>query len=238
MSHNWFEITQFPNRIFRIREPGLGPLHSSHSWLIVGNDKALLIDTCVGIVPLSPFVRSLTSRPVICLLSHSHYDHIGGAYEFMDRRMHPAEMDILENPTPELTFWGGWLNIDSFNFLPTPNYDFSNYAIKPAPPTGLLYDGDEIDLGGRILQILHVPGHSPGLIAVYDPEIGALFSSDALYQGKMFFDLKGSDKVAARQSIRRLINLGARILYPGHYDILQDDAIVATAKSQLALLNG
>jgi glyoxylase-like metal-dependent hydrolase (beta-lactamase superfamily II) len=237
MSHNWFEITQLPSRIFQIREPGLGPLHSSHSWLIIGNDKALLIDTCVGIVPLLPFVKSLTSLPIICILSHSHYDHIGGAHEFADRRMHPAEMEIMCNPTAELTLWGGWLNIGSFNFLPTPNYDFSNYAIKPAPPSALLYDGDEINLGGRQLQILHVPGHSPGLLAVYEPEIGALFSTDALYQGEMFFDLRGSDKTAARHSIRRLINLGAQILYPGHNAILQSDEIAEVGRLQLIRLN-
>ena len=106
---DWFEITAFRNRIYRISEPALGPLHGSHSWLIVGSEIALLIDTGVGVAPLAPVIRGLTDLPVICLISHSHYDHIGGAHEFTDRRMHEAEAAIMTDPTPALTFWGGWL---------------------------------------------------------------------------------------------------------------------------------
>ena len=236
MSRDWFEITPFPDRVFRISEPALGPLHGSHSWLVLGDQKALLIDTGVGVAPLAPVIKNLTSLPVICLLSHTHYDHSGGAHEFADRRMHPAEKEIMANPTPELTFWGGWLRADSFADFPSPDYDFSHYGIKPAPPTALLSDGDRIDLGGRWFEVLHVPGHSPGLLAVYEEERGALFSTDALYDGEMFFNLRGSDTEAARHSLRRLAGLGARVLYPGHYENLDAETLVRVAQSQLARL--
>ena len=236
MGQDWFEITPFPDRIFRISEPALGPLHGSHSWLVQGDHNALLIDTGVGITPLAPVIKSLTRLPVICLLSHTHYDHIGGAHEFANRRMHPAEIEIIANPTPELTFWGGWLKADSFTHFPSPDYDFANYAIKPAPPTGLLHDGDTIDLGGRLLEVLHVQGHSPGLLALYEAKTGALFSTDALYDGEMFFNLKGSNTKAARHSLSRLAGLSARVLYPGHYENLDAETLVRVAQSQLARL--
>lgn len=236
MGQDWFEITPFPDRIFRISEPALGPLHGSHSWLVLGDHKALLIDTGVGVAPLAPVITSLTRLPVICILSHTHYDHIGGAHEFADRRMHWAEIEIMANPTPELTFWGGWLTADSFTYFPSPDYDFAGYALKPALPTGLLHDGDTIDLGGRLLEVLHVPGHSPGLLAVYETETGALFSTDALYDGEMFFNLRGSNTEAARDSLRRLAGLGARVLYPGHYENLDAETLVRVAQSQLAQL--
>lgn len=236
MGQDWFEIKPFPDRIFRISEPALGPLHGSHSWLVLGFQKALLIDTGVGIAPLASVIKNLTHLPVICILSHTHYDHIGGAHEFADRRMHRAEIEIMANPTSELTLWGGWLKADSFSYFPEPDYDFARYALKPALPTGLLYDGDIIDLGGRLLEVLHVPGHSPGLLAVYETETGALFSTDALYDGEMFFNLKGSNIEAARHSLCRLAGLRARVLYPGHYENLDAERIVRVAQSQLARL--
>lgn len=237
MSQDWFRITPFSDRIFQLSEPALGPLHGSHSWLIIGHKQALLIDTGVGISPLAPIIRSLTDLPIICLLSHSHYDHIGGAHEFLDRRMHAAEMEIMTHPTAERTFWGGWLQASSFMYFPARDYNFENYAIKPAPPSKLIRDGDRIDLGGRLLDILHVPGHSPGLVAVYEAETGSLFSSDALYNGEMFFNMKGSDKGSAQISLRRLANIGARTLYPGHYECLEGETIIQVAHSQLARLD-
>ena len=53
---DWFETTAFPDRVFRIREPALAPLHGSNAWLIRGRDASLLIDTCIGVAPLRPLV--------------------------------------------------------------------------------------------------------------------------------------------------------------------------------------
>ncbi|MBV9637284.1 MAG: MBL fold metallo-hydrolase [Methylobacteriaceae bacterium] len=62
---------------------------------------ALLIDTGTGVAPLAPLVSALSNRRLICLLTHSHYDHIGGAHEFADRCIHAAEAKVLADPTPE-----------------------------------------------------------------------------------------------------------------------------------------
>jgi glyoxylase-like metal-dependent hydrolase (beta-lactamase superfamily II) len=233
MDKDWFEVTQHPNRIFQLSEPALGPLYGSHSWLVVGDKHALLIDTGVGIAPIAPVVRALTERPIICLLSHSHYDHIGGAYEFTDRRMHEAEADIMANPTPELTFWGGWLKADSLSRLPYPGYDFSTYEIKSASPTILVKDGDELDLGGRYLRILHTPGHSPGLLSVFEPENGTLFSTDALYNGEMFFKLRGSNVEDARESLKKLLALHPGTVHPGHFASMDAETFQRVGHHQL-----
>ena len=236
MASDWFEITPCPNQTFRISEPALGPLHGSHSWLVVGERSALMIDTGVGIAPLAPVVRGLTDRPVICLLSHSHYDHIGGAHEFADRRMHAAEADIMANPTPELTFWGGWLKAESFNRLPSADYDFSTYRITPAPPTALVNDGDEIDLGGRTLTLLHTPGHSPGLLSVFEAETRTLFSTDALYDGEMFFNLRGSNVMDGQKSLTRLLATGAEIIHPGHFNSMDSATFQRVGEDHLRRL--
>ena len=87
---DWFETTAFPDRVFRIREPALAPLHGSNAWLIRGRDASVLIDTCIGVAPLRPLVEALAPGALVCVLTHTHYDHIGGAHEFAQRWAHGA----------------------------------------------------------------------------------------------------------------------------------------------------
>jgi glyoxylase-like metal-dependent hydrolase (beta-lactamase superfamily II) len=214
----WFETTSFPNGIFRIRERGLGPLHACNVWLVVGSQASLLIDAGVGVAPLAPLVSSLARGRVICLLTHSHYDHIGGAYEFATRHIHAAEADVLKNPTPDATLWRGWLTREAFTAWPSPDFHLEAYAVRPAPHTGLVADGDRIELGDRNLEILHAPGHSPGLVVIFEHATKTLFSSDALYDGRMFFKLPGSNRLDAKLSLARLAALPTELVHPGHYE--------------------
>lgn len=98
-------------------------------------------------------------------------------------------------------------------------------------------DGTRIQFGGRVIEVLHTPGHSPGLVCAFEKETGALFTSDALYDGPMFFDLKGSNSADAIKSIHRMLNVGPRIIHPGHFESLDNDAfrrLGAATLSQLA----
>jgi glyoxylase-like metal-dependent hydrolase (beta-lactamase superfamily II) len=230
---SWFETTQFENAILRIREPGVGPLDACNMWLVIGSKASLLIDTGIGVAPLAPAVSAVAVGRVICLLTHSHYDHIGGAHEFAERYIHADEADALANPTPEATLWRGWLTADAFASSPSPDFRFENYRLTPAPPAGLVADGQEFDLGDRRLEAIHVPGHSPGLIAVFERATGALFTSDALYDGPMFFDLPRSDRRQARQSIARLAALPAQRIHPGHFESFGPDRLHELASQAL-----
>jgi glyoxylase-like metal-dependent hydrolase (beta-lactamase superfamily II) len=235
---DWFEITQFPDQVFRIREPALAPLHGSNLWLVRGERASLLIDTGVGVAPLRPVVEALSANPVICLLTHGHYDHIGGAHEFADRRAHRLEAAVLADPDPRSTQWEGWLTRDSFSRVPAATFDFGSYSLEPALPTSLVEDGDRIDLGGRRVTIMHTPGHSPGMISVFEPETGVLFTSDALYDGRMFFDLEGSNRVDAARSIERLLGVGATTVHPGHFESLTGAQLERVGREGLARIEG
>ena len=91
------------------------------------------------------------------------------------------------------------------------------YNVRAAPLTGYLDEGDVIDLCDTAYQILHLPGHSPGSIGLYDLKNQALFSGDALYDGELLDSLYHSDKSIYLQTLERIESLGANVFHGGHY---------------------
>ena len=119
---------------------------------------------------------------------------------------------------------------------PQRKFRLRELCADPAPPTSLVADGDVIDLGGRRLQILHMPGHSPGLLGAFEVETGALFTSDALYEGRLFFDIPGADREDAARSLARLVATPARVAHPGHFQSLSGEDTRRLAGNALARL--
>jgi glyoxylase-like metal-dependent hydrolase (beta-lactamase superfamily II) len=77
-------------------------------------------------------------------------------------------------------------------------------------------EGDIIDLGDRVLEVLHLPGHSPGSIGLWEAASGILFSGDAIYDGPLLDEIEGSDIPAYVATMRRLGSLPARVVHGGH----------------------
>jgi glyoxylase-like metal-dependent hydrolase (beta-lactamase superfamily II) len=102
------------------------------------------------------------------------------------------------------------------NALPHPGYDPSSYRVLAAPVTRNLTEGHVVDIGDRTLSILHLPGHSPGSIALFDEHSGTLFSGDVIYDGKILDTLAGSDINDYLMTMARLRELDARTIHPGH----------------------
>lgn len=103
---------------------------------------------------------------------------------------------------------------------PDATSDPADYRLRPHRPPGALHDGDSIDLGDRRLQVLHLPGHSPGSIALLDPDSAILFSGDVVYDDEPLDDLIGSDRPAYVRSMRRLLDLDVAVAHPGHDGVL------------------
>jgi len=99
---------------------------------------------------------------------------------------------------------------------PSPSFDPERYAIRAATVTRTLVDGDRLDLGDRALTVVHLPGHSPGSVALLDERAGWLFSGDVVYDDELLDDLVGSDVGRYVGSMRRLSTLDVRTVYPGH----------------------
>jgi glyoxylase-like metal-dependent hydrolase (beta-lactamase superfamily II) len=188
---DWYSVTELDARTFAIAEPR----YEQHNvnYLIVGDERAVLFDTGPGVRDIRPVVAALTDRPVIAAFSHLHYDHIGGQRDFVDVASldHPS---IRARAAPDGSFMP---TIFQHGGAGRPTFRITEWW---APDSTL-------DLGGRALRVLSVPGHTPESLALYDAASGQLFTGDYLYAGDLFAFVPGSDLVAYRDSARRLLEI-------------------------------
>jgi glyoxylase-like metal-dependent hydrolase (beta-lactamase superfamily II) len=180
---DWFATEHLPDRVTRIWEYRIKPEFSANMWLVEGRDHKLLIDGGFGVASLREHVPELAGKPVIAVASHSHCDHIGSLHEFADCRMHAAEADILRNPTIENTAAKGYMTNAMFEGPPPKSFDADGISFQSVEPARLLSDGDSIDLGDRVFEVVHIPGHSPGSIGLFERATGILFSGDVVHNG-------------------------------------------------------
>ena len=217
IAREWFKQRRLDDAVTLIWEPHVIPDIRCNMWLMRGADRDLLIDSGMGLVSLKAHVAAVTERPVLCVASHTHFDHIGGHHEFDDRLIHADEAGILAAPGRRETVIDKYVEEAIFTAAPFENFDAATYALEPAPATRLLADGDVIDLGDRQFSVMHLPGHSPGGIALWEAEKGKLFSGDVVYDGPLYDDLYHSDIPAYIRSMARLRDLPVQTVHGGHW---------------------
>ncbi|MCB1379253.1 MAG: MBL fold metallo-hydrolase [Alphaproteobacteria bacterium] len=218
VADTWYEIADMGNGISHILETHVAPWMRCNIWLIRGRDRDLLIDSGMGLRPLKAEVAQLRARPVAAICSHCHFDHIGCSHEFDVRLGHREEADILADPDLDRTCASSWIDAQLLTALPHAGYDLKNYRLTPAPLTGYLDEGDVIDIGDRAFQILHVPGHSPGSIALYEKASRTLFSGDLIYDGELIDTAWHSNADVYLTSLERLRELPIDVVHAGHGD--------------------
>ena len=105
--------------------------------------------------------------------------------------------------------------------------------MEAAQAARLIGEGDFVDLGNRAFEVLHLPGHSPGSIALWEAASGTLFSGDAIYDGALLDQIPGSDIPAYIRSMERLRDLPARIVHAGHDPSFGRDRLIELADAYL-----
>lgn len=212
---DWYAISNPSPGVFALLEPL--QIEQVLSYLIVGNERALLLDTGTGAVGIRAVVETLTELPLAVIDSHSHWDHIGNNREFDKIAIHRAEASELARqyrPDEIAEFFG-----EAALLGPLPSgRTIESIAIGPSIPTRLLDGGERFDLGGRVMTILHTPGHAPGLISLLDEENGVLFSTDAAYPGPLYAYESDTDFDAYIRSLSLLADLALslRFVHPSH----------------------
>ena len=125
-----------------------------------GKEKSLLIDTGLGISNIYDEVRKLTDKPIAAVATHIHWDHIGGHKYFPEFYAHAEELDWLDGKFPLTIETVKEMVVDRCD-LPD-GFHVDDYVFFQGIPTKVLNDHDVIDIGGREIEVLHTPGHSPG----------------------------------------------------------------------------
>ncbi len=213
----WYTCAERSDGITHIYEPFIEAFYRCNIWYVRGRDRCLLFDSGLGVVSLVAQLPWLRQRPMLAVMSHTHFDHIGNAHEFADRACHFAEADILAAPSASNTVADRYATLAMFERLPPGGFDAATYGVRSAPATRLLEDGDVIDLGDRHFDVLHVPGHSPGSIALWDAASGVLLSGDAVYDGPLIDDAYHSNPEDYVATMQRLRQLPVSVVHGGHY---------------------
>jgi len=231
---DWFRIETRADGVTHIWEPHVDQHIRCNIWHVRGRDRDLLVDSGMGLVPIAGHIAAISDKPVLCFATHSHFDHVGGHHEFTDRIMHGAEADIMAAPTPANMAWDKYVSAKIFTAAPFAGFDPESYSVRAAPPSELIDDGDVIDLGDRRFRALHLPGHSPGGIALFEAATGIFFTGDVIYDGPLIDDdAPGAidDYVA---SMERLKELPVSTVHGGHYPSFGRDRMIEIADEYIA----
>jgi glyoxylase-like metal-dependent hydrolase (beta-lactamase superfamily II) len=216
-AQDWWRVRTVGDGVSWIDEPHIHEFYRCNVWHVRGRDRDMLVDSGMGVVSLRDWVPLVTERPLDAVASHTHFDHIGCHHEFPCRLCHEAEAEILADPTRAATLADPYVTDEIFTALPPAPYLSTAYAVKSAPATRVLQDGDRIDLGDRSFEVIHTPGHSPGGIALWEAASGVLFSGDIVYDGPLIEDTYHSNAADYHASMVRLYDLPVRIVHGGHF---------------------
>ncbi len=244
----WFERATVDDAITLLWEPHVIPLMRCNIWHVRGRDRDLVVDTGMGVMSLSDELSDLVDKPVTAVATHGHDDHIGGHHEFDDVVAHPSEAALLLDP-PLRTLhirnaWGDEV-VDGLEAMGYPIPE--EYFVDAVPPGVALTsfrqqavrsvrrvdEGDVIDLGDRVFEVLHLPGHSPGSIGLWEADTGTLFSGDAVYDGPLLDELPDSDITAYCATMERLLTLPVTVVHGGHDPSFGRDRLQELARQYL-----
>jgi len=217
---DWFKVYAVAPGVFAITEPR--QYEGVNSFLVVGSERAVLFDSGMGIARISDLVRKITALPVMVLNSHTHFDHVGGNREFDDVRnldVAFSNASARGEVSDELREYASH-SLDGDRVCGTlpAGVTSRKYAIPTWPITSRVRDGERLDLGGRSLEVLQTPGHTPDSLCLLDAENGLLFTGDTFYSGEVYLWAPETDVTGYAASIAKLVRLAPdlRLLLPAH----------------------
>jgi glyoxylase-like metal-dependent hydrolase (beta-lactamase superfamily II) len=228
VAERWFRARRVDDDIALLVEAHLDHFFESNVWHVRGRDRDLVVDTGNGIgdlrAEIAPFAGD---RPVVAVATHDHFDHIGGLHDFDDRWCHSADADGIRAPDglalrrvdfrpgleDEIRWYGYEPSELVITALPRVGFDVAGWRTPTTEPTKLLGDGDVVDLGDRAFEVLHVPGHTAGSLALWDAAGGTLFTGDT---AALDDPLYAEDEEAFVASLTRLRGLPVELVCAGH----------------------
>lgn len=245
VADRWFVRSQHANGVTQLVEPEVHRIIRCNVWHVRGKERDLIVDTSVGVSSVAGALADLIDRPVTCVATHIHYDHVGCLHEFEERLMHPiaaAQMDPYRDAMPlrwsafeeeavEAVRASGY-TVDSdemLTALPSADFDIDGFRTKGVAATGVITEGDVIDLGDRTFEVLHLPGHTPCSIGLWEATTATLFSGDAIYDGPLIDFVPESDVATYIETMTRLRNMEVSTVHAGHDPSFDRERLVELA---------
>lgn len=186
-------------------------------YLVEGSEKAAVIDTGVGFGHLKKVIETLTDKPYILLNTHGHLDHAGGNYEFETAYLGEADFEMAS--TENLR--NGW-----DHFLEKAKKEPGFYGLEHIRENCLpgacemlpLKEHQVFSLGDRELEVLFVPGHTPGSAVFLDRKNKLLFSGDSVVSTPiLIFDTYSATVKEFTDALKVLDQEDFELIFPGHY---------------------
>ena len=246
----WFARRRVDDRTWHLWERYVHPFARCNVWLVRGRERSMLVDSGLGIVSLAAAAADLFDQPLAAVATHFHFDHVGSLHEFPERYAHPEAAPHLASSEGiggalrrsgfEPVAWqyfidsGYVLDDELLTALPSADFDVDAYAVEPCPPNHQLVEGDVVDLGDVAFEVLHLPGHSPDSIGLFDAASGTLFSGDAVYDGPLLEGFYDGGPAAYVATMERLRELPVRVVHGGHEPSFGRDRLVEICDAFLA----
>lgn len=213
--NDWFTINEIDKDTYVISE--YRHWEETHCYLLNGTKRSLLIDTGLGICNISEVISELTDKPVTAIATHIHWDHIGGHKYYPDFYAHEAELDWLNGGFPQPLETIKEYVVDRCE-LPT-DFQINEYKFFQGKPTKILHGGEHIDLGGRMVAVIHTPGHAPGHMCFWEANTGYLFTGDLVYKDTLTAWFPSTDPKAYLKSLETVSELPAKRVFPAHHSL-------------------
>lgn len=208
VSDRWFEVYRPAPGVFAIYEPHQA--EETIGYLIVGQKRALLFDTGMGISDVKKVTTELTKLPILVLNSHTHDDHVGGNWEF--DTVYGVDTDFTRNNAKgSREDAQAEITPDQICGSLPKGFDPKTYVTRPWKITAYIHDGERFDLGGRTVEVIATPGHTPDAISLIDRASGLLFTGDTYYPAPIWLFRPETNLDAYAASIRRLAALAPQV---------------------------
>jgi hydroxyacylglutathione hydrolase len=194
MVDDYFAVEDLGDGTFAIGEPRY--YQQNYSYLIIGQTRAVLFDSGSGTRDIKGVVAALTKLPIMVIVSHLHFDHLGGIGPFG----HVAMIDL---PETRADVSGAFFKPSRYEYM-----GFFDGRVAPSFRVGeWLMPGAIIDLGGRALRVLLAPGHTPSSVALFDAANRRLFIGDFIYPTTLYAFLPGASLSAYQATAKMLVGM-------------------------------
>ncbi|MDR1271983.1 MAG: MBL fold metallo-hydrolase [Clostridiales Family XIII bacterium] len=178
-------------------------------YLFLGEDRALLSDTGNGYMDIRKPISKITDKPLTVMNTHGHADHAGGNTQFREVYIHPADLPMLDpafqQEQKDLLF--GYVRKNKPILTPALHFLNTRKFERFEPSVKTFEDCHRFDLGGRVIEAIHFPGHSPGSVILADRSAGTLYAGDAINQGMFLFFTYSPTLSEYASALRKLAQL-------------------------------